>query len=119
MAIVTKPKKVNKDWGSELWLAKNQENNYCGKILYINPGHSTSMHFHSDKHETFYILEGELNVETVNTETTERTNYLLEEGDTFEIDRLVPHQLSTSNSSVRFIEISTFHRDSDSYRVNK
>ena len=31
------------------------------------------MHFHANKHETFYILEGKLKVETLNTETTEKT----------------------------------------------
>ena len=51
------PKKVDKDWGSELWLANNKEFDYCGKILTIKPGKGTSMHFHSNKHETFYILE--------------------------------------------------------------
>ena len=82
-------KKVEKEWGYELWLANNEEENYCGKILFIKKGYQGSMHFHSKKHETFYILE----------------------------DRLKPHQLIAHEGDVKFIEISTFHRDSDSYRV--
>ena len=57
------PKKVEKDWGYELWLANNQDNNYCGKILFIEKGNSTSMHYHEDKHETFYVIDGTLRVD--------------------------------------------------------
>ncbi len=75
------------------------------------------MHFHNEKHETFYILEGKLKVDTLNTETAEKTEHILVEGDTFVLDRLTPHQLIAHEGDVKFIEISTFHRDSDSYRV--
>jgi len=110
-------KKVKKDWGYELWLVNNQKENYCGKILYINEGYKGSMHFHANKHETFYILEGKLKVETLNTETAKKTIYILEEGDTFVLDRLKPHQLIAHEGDVKFLEVSTFHEDSDSYRV--
>ena len=110
-------KKVDKSWGYELWLANNEKENYCGKILYIDPGYSGSMHFHSKKHETFYILEGTLKVDVLNPENAEKTTYLLEEGETFVLDRLTPHQLFATDKPVKFIEISTFHDDADSYRV--
>ncbi|MAF25100.1 hypothetical protein CL634_05945 [bacterium] len=112
------PLKVEKDWGHEIWLANNEEENYCGKILCIEQGHSSSMHFHAEKHETFYILEGELRIEMIDTETTEKSWQHLHEGETFVIERFVPHQLSPAGESpVKFIEISTFHRDEDSFRV--
>jgi N-acetylneuraminate synthase len=119
MSAVKNPRKITKDWGYELWLANNEEENYCGKILYIKPGMSTSLHFHGKKHETFYILEGELDVEVVCTATTVKTNHFLKEGDTFEIDRLVPHKLSATGIAVKFVEISTYHEDCDSYRVSR
>ena len=53
-----KPKEVEKCWGHEIWLANNKENDYCGKILFIKEGESTSMHYHENKHETFYVLSG-------------------------------------------------------------
>ena len=112
-------KTVHKDWGSELWLANNKEHDYCGKILTINPGFSTSLHFHANKHETFYILEGELEIVTVDTETTQESIYCLMAGDSFEINPLIPHRLCATGEPVKFIEISTFHEDSDSYRVIK
>ena len=113
-----KPKKVDKEWGYELWLANNEAEDYCGKILYIEPGYSSSMHYHAKKHETFYILEGELIVEVIDTEPTERHAHILGEGSTFVIDRFVPHQLSASGGvPAKFIEISTFHDDNDSHRL--
>ena len=110
-------KTVNKDWGSELWLANNKEHDYCGKILTVNPGFSTSLHFHSSKHETFYVLEGELEVVTIDTETTESTSTFLQPGDAFEISQNVPHRLCANGVHVKFVEVSTFHEDGDSYRV--
>ena len=53
-------KKVEKSWGHELWLANNEEHDYCGKILHINKGHKSSIHYHENKHETMYVLKGEL-----------------------------------------------------------
>jgi len=110
-------KTVEKQWGQELWLANNEKHDYCGKILTVNAGFGTSLHFHSNKHETFYVLEGELEVVTVNTETTEVASYFLKPGDAFEIPQNVPHRLCANGVQTKFIEVSTFHEDSDSYRV--
>ena len=117
MDALSKPKIVNKDWGQEIWLVNNEHENYCGKILFIKKGHSTSMHFHAKKHESFYILEGELNIELVDTETTKKHEVSLSIGEVFSLDRLMLHRLKAVVSDVKFIEISSYHEDSDSYRV--
>ena len=51
-------KKVDKKWGSELWIVNNDK--YCGKLLIVEPNHTCSMHFHKDKTETFFIIRGRL-----------------------------------------------------------
>ena len=112
-----KPKKVNKTWGYELWLANNQENNYCGKILYIKEGYSTSMHFHANKHETFYVFKGMLKVDVIDTSIADIQTHMVVQGETFEVSRNVPHKLIAMHGPVEFIEISTFHEDRDSYRI--
>tara|TARA_R100000742_G_C4268394_1_gene86753 strand:- start:367 stop:747 length:381 start_codon:yes stop_codon:yes gene_type:complete len=119
MNAIGKAKKVDKEWGYELWLANNEEENYCGKLLYIKKGHGSSMHYHSLKHETFYILRGRLELQLIDTQSTEKSSVIMEEGDTFVLPRLLPHRLAPAEGEefVEFIEISTFHRDSDSYRV--
>ncbi len=117
MTVLAKAKKVDKDWGYEIWMANNEEENYCGKILYIKFGHSTSMHFHAKKHETFYILEGALEVELIDTISTNKYTKVINEGEVFVLDRLIPHRLIPKGGDVKFVEVSTFHEDSDSYRV--
>ena len=89
MNAIGKAKKVDKEWGYELWLANDEKENYCGKLLYIKKGHSSSMHYHSLKHETFYILRGKLELELIDTQTTEKNVVIMEEGDTFVLPRLL------------------------------
>jgi len=106
-----------KRWGHEVWLANNKDENYCGKILLINEGCNTSMHYHMEKHETFYIIEGSLKVDLLNTTEGKKRSLILEEGETLEIKRGQPHQLIAHNGHVAFIETSTFHKNEDSYRL--
>ena len=114
--MISKPKRVSKEWGHELWLANDEENDYCGKILHVKGGHRFSMHFHSEKHESFYILKGSCKLTTIDTETTANVGLTLQEGDCYVIDRLVPHQVEAI-TDCDIIESSTFHREQDSYRV--
>ena len=109
---------VEKDWGHEIWLANNKEEDYCGKILIINQGCNTSMHFHMKKHETFYVSEGTLQIILIDTEKGADRHEFVREGQTFEIDRGQPHQLIAYDGDVEFIEISTFHKDKDSHRIS-
>ena len=108
---------VEKDWGHEIWMANNEKEDYCGKILRINQGCKSSMHFHMQKHETFYITEGTLQVILIDTEQGKERHHMITEGSTFEIDRGQPHQLVAYDGDVEFTEISTFHKDTDSYRI--
>lgn len=117
-----KPKVVEKDWGHELWLANNEEEDYCGKILYIKKGKSTSMHYHVDKHETFYVLEGTLRIDVLRDRddiNAHPFSAICNEGDSMEMERERPHKLIAMDHSVTLIEISKFHRDEDSKRLFK
>lgn len=114
--LTSKAVKYEKAWGFELWLANNEEHNYCGKILHINKGQRFSMHFHALKHETFFLLLGKVRLEVINTETAQTMSCELEPGATFEVPRFLPHRIEALEDS-DIIESSTFHRNSDSYRV--
>ncbi len=116
---LAKAKIVEKDWGREIWIANNSLEDYCGKILQIYQGYSTSLHFHLQKHETFYITKGQLQVDLICTIDGVKVTRILSEGDTLEIDRGQPHQLIAYDGDVEFIEVSTFHRDSDSHRISR
>ena len=62
--MIKSPKIVNKHWGQEIWISEEKE--YAGKILEINKGAQTSLHYHAKKKETLYVFEGTLNIELVN-----------------------------------------------------
>jgi len=115
--VTQKPKIVAKDWGKEVWLVNNEQENYCSKILEINAGQKSSMHFHVIKHETFYVQQGILLVGFYDLRTMERSEVEVRAGESLEIDRMQAHQLIAKDKNVVLLETSTFHREEDSYRV--
>lgn len=114
--IFSKPKEVEKGWGSESWLCNNDE--YCGKLLYFMEGSEFSNHFHIKKRETFFVLTGELLFKYIDLETAEPMEQKISQGDSIEIPRCVPHQIKALTDAT-IIEVSTHHEDSDSYRIGK
>ncbi len=114
------PKKVEKIWGHEIWLANNEKEDYCGKILFIKNGHNSSMHYHEDKHETFYVLEGTLRVDMLRDKDqpdAQPFTMTCKQGESMEMDRQQAHMLMATQGDVTLIEISKLHRDEDSYRL--
>ena len=123
-------KVVTKGWGYELWIENNDL--YCGKHLHVLPSKWCSVHYHKNKKETFYVIKGELLLEyskNLNMEYWTWDNFsshydsrilILREGDSFTLDTMTAHRF-TSNLSTPcdFIEFSTHHEDSDSYRIIK
>jgi mannose-6-phosphate isomerase len=114
---IRKPlQEVQKGWGKEIWLANN--NKYCGKILKFNAGSKFSMHYHVDKEETFYILDGHLKLKYFDLSNAEEKIQDLYSGDVVDIPQFNPHKIEAIKEST-IIEISTHHEDSDSYRIEK
>ena len=56
MEINIKRQFVEKPWGAEDWLVKNDH--YVLKHLYINPKEQISLQYHREKYETMIVLEG-------------------------------------------------------------
>lgn len=110
--------KIDKSWGYELIRVNNKEQNYCSKVLHIEAGKKTSMHYHLKKHETFYVKEGYLTILTINPKTTDVESHILEPGMTMEISQGTAHQLvAPKDSSITFDETSTYSDPDDSLRV--
>ena len=65
MRAVVKTK--DKRWGKEIWFANNEEKDYCGKILEIDPANELSLHFPYDKRRTPLQYEGRLPNYILNT----------------------------------------------------
>jgi len=108
LEIAKEVKNVEKLWGKEVWMANEEK--YCGKRLYLTKGKRCSLHFHKNKDETFYIESGKVLMEI------EGEVRILNPGDFVKIIPGVKHRFSGLEDSL-IIEISTFHEDSDSYRV--
>ena len=91
---------------------------YCAKQLIINPGESTSMHFHIDKHETMIVIAGKLRIEYIHKKKVHATE--LKPYDSFVIAPGLPHKLKCPKSEkepTRIIECSTKHYNDDSIRI--
>ena len=104
-------KEVEKVWGRELIIINCPE--YCGKLLYLDEGAESSVHYHIEKQETFYCLEGAVSLMVAGS------NYMLKP---FSRPKTVKpgqrHSFSGLASSV-IIEVSTHHDDADVFRLTE
>jgi uncharacterized RmlC-like cupin family protein len=105
---------VSKGWGHELIWASNDR--YCGKLLKFNKGAKFSMHFHAEKEETWYVLDGRFEVWWIDTKDASVKFVHLDKGATWHNNPLVPHQLICLDEGT-IIEVSTADSVEDNYRV--
>jgi len=111
---VTKGCCVPKGWGEEIIIENNDK--YCGKILVFEPECKFSMHYHMNKDETWYVEDGEFEYRWIDTEKALIHTEILKQGDVVRQRPGQPHQLESLTYG-RIFEVSTYHEDSDSYRV--
>lgn len=110
--------KVDKGWGYELWI-ENQDT-YCGKLLFFKKGKQCSWHYHVLKEETFYLQSGRLLVtygwdkDIKNADTV-----ILNPGDKFHVPIGLVHRMKGLLKNNVLFEFSTKHFDSDSIRIEK
>lgn len=110
------PKKVNKNWGYELWVHNDFE--YCGKLLVFEKDRNRfSMHYHLQKKESWYVQQGRFQFNWIDVENGKLTGKTLETGDSVLIERGLPHQLIALEDNSIVFEVSTEHFDEDSYRI--
>ena len=105
---------VKKGWGHELIWSTNDK--YCGKLLKFNKGAQFSMHFHREKDETWYVLDGKFMVEWIDTKDASRHKQELNQGDTWRNKPLFPHKIYCIMEGT-IIEVSTPDSVEDNYRV--
>jgi len=108
--------KVEKGWGNETIFATNDL--YCGKLLQFNEGAKFSMHYHLEKDETWYVLDGEFVVRWINTTNAAEHENKLTRGDTWHNPPGFPHQVMCIKQGT-LIEVSTPDSVEDNYRIAK
>lgn len=101
---------VKKEWGCEIWWANTEL--YMGKTLIINPGCSTSLHYHNEKDETILVMRGELILDKQGEFS------ILKEGQAVRILPKISHRLKAGLDGITLVESSTPHPD-DSVRIKK
>ena len=105
---------VKKGWGHELIWATNEK--YCGKLLKFNKGAKFSMHFHAEKDESWYVLDGLFMIKFIETKDASMHEVMLKAGGVWRNRPLQPHQVICLEEGT-IIEVSTPDSVQDNYRV--
>ena len=105
-----------KGWGYEMIWATNEK--YCGKIMVFNREMAqTSMHFHREKDETWFVNSGKFKVKWIDTKDSKFYEQELVEGSTWHNPPLQPHQLICLSKEGSVTEVSTPDSVEDNYRI--
>lgn len=110
---------VPKVWGQEIWLTNSDK--YCAKFLILKDGFQCSLHRHLIKDETFFVMEGQVNLE-VQTGTNQKFKQTirLDAGDNYHIPVGVFHRFSIQgHGPATILEVSTRHDDLDCERLEE
>jgi mannose-6-phosphate isomerase-like protein (cupin superfamily) len=105
---------VKKGWGHELIWATNDK--YCGKLMKFNKGAKFSMHFHAEKDESWYVLDGLFMIKFIETKDASQHEVTLKAGEVWRNRPLQPHQVICLEEGT-IIEVSTPDSVQDNYRV--
>ncbi len=97
------PKRIEKPWGYELIFARTEK--YAGKLLFIKKGHRLSLHYHNEKDETFYCLEGQAIVELEGAKG-EMVKTEIKNGHCYRVTPKSKHRLQAIEDTTLF-EVST------------
>lgn len=104
MIPVIVPRKIDKPWGWELWVAVTEK--YAGKIIHINPGQKLSRQYHIMKDETVYVISGTLLIELGEGQAIEKL--ALPAGKSLRVTPETIHRFMSSDSEhVEIFETST------------
>ena len=107
---------VTKAWGREVIFATNEK--YCGKLLcFDKAGGQFSLHFKTEKDESWYVLNGSFELEVVNTKDASTMKKVLSKGDTWRNPPNLPHRLISLEDDSIIIEVSTPDSVEDNYRI--
>ena len=73
---------------TEFNINNNVAEGYCGKFMFMFKGQTCPMHHHRIKHETFFIVKGQVDM------TLGGKNYILNQGDRLIVDQTVKHKFT-------------------------
>jgi dTDP-4-dehydrorhamnose 3,5-epimerase-like enzyme len=86
-------------------------------LFEIKKGFFRGSHFHRQKEEVFYVVRGRIRAKFVDTQTDERGEFVLEEGDKISIKPLCGHILHGLEDSMVVEYSPQFYDIEDNYRI--
>ena len=104
-------KQILKVWGKEEIIVNCDL--YCGKLLYLRKGATSSYHYHIKKQETFYALKGQVVL------TIEGKDYMLTPFS--RAQTIMPEQKHSffGITDAIILEVSSHHSDEDVVRLKE
>lgn len=120
------PRVIPKGWGREIIIASQpclseHGESSCGmsgKILeYDKAGGKSSMHFHIQKSEYFYVLQGSFILRTIHPGTAIEYSDKIATGEIIYLSRGTCHQIEALEDLSKIIEIATHDNAWDSVRI--
>lgn len=108
----------DKVWGTEYWLTNDLS--HCCKALVLTGGFQCSLHYHEEKDETFFVVSGEVLMETGSATIGEEravTSRVMRAGDYVRIAPYTVHRFTGMADSSLLVEASSHHREEDSHRL--
>lgn len=97
---------------TEFWVANEPEAGYCGKLLFLFDGQWCPEHEHRMKHETFYIVRGQVRMVADGTET------LMNPGDRVAMPPSVRHKFAGVGPAL-ILEVSQPSTRGDNFFTDK
>jgi D-lyxose ketol-isomerase len=98
-------------WGYEVWIENNEL--YCNKLLVVNKGFQSSLHYHKKKDETFIILKGKVELVCYHSAKPHVIlfNGVLKAGDKFRIEPGEIHRFKSNTKQSVIMEVSLSDTD--------
>lgn len=101
--LVNQSQTIPKPWGKEILITPERENlPYVGKIICINAGQRLSAQYHDKKQESWYLIEGRVDIII----GKQRTVVEMESGVCYSIPTGVIHRL-VGHTYAEVLEVST------------
>lgn len=100
---------IPKGWGCEIVICNEWA--YAAKFLFLVPYAKTSLHFHEEKRETFFLLMGTCLVKV------DKKPFLMPFSDIARVNPYERHFIETGDKSALLLEVSTHDSPQDTIRL--
>lgn len=99
---------IEKPWGSESWLIKNE--NYVMKMIYMKKGNKCSLQYHVKKMETIYVISGTMKYH-YGIDKDNLKSIKVMPGECIHVPPNTIHRMEAIEEDIKYLEVSTIETD--------